>query len=454
MARSGRAGFTTRASCLLAAGGTALACGFLLGIVDLARAGVLALAVPLLSALVVLRSRVLIANRRTVEPRRAVSGDTVTVHLTISNRSLLPTGSLMLEDQLPGRMRGNARFVLDGLFSRESRTVSYRMPRLPRGRYRTGPLHVRLTDPFHLVDVRRSFTATTEIVVAPVVERLRPGEPPRSLDVGDNAGSHSIGVRGADDASTREYRTGDDLRKIHWRSSARTGSLMVRQEERPWQGQLSVVLDNRAGAHVDSPLASGGSEVAADERLRSSFEWAVSAAATIASYGVVNSREVGLISDVASAVRVPMLTANQVSDHLAVVRTVGRGTFEALDDLLPSMARESTVIGVFGHLDNLSLRLLAGVHPRATSTSAMALLLDTASWAPGPTDDAAPVTSSRVQSAARVLRAAGWRVHVARCGDGVGPAAQALLAPRAGADSRAGLTGATDYYPIDRAARR
>src|SRR3954447_9413399 len=205
---SGRTGFTTRASCLLAAGGTALACGLLLGIVDLARAGVLALAVPLLSALVVLRSRVLIANRRKAEPARATAGETVVMHLTISNRSLLPTGSLMLEDQLPAQLRGNARFVLDGLMSRESRTVSYRMPRLPRGRYRAGPLHIRLTDPFHLIDVRRSFTATSGIVVAPVVEQLRRVDPPRSLDVGDDAGSHSIGVRGADDASTREYRTG------------------------------------------------------------------------------------------------------------------------------------------------------------------------------------------------------------------------------------------------------
>src|SRR5664279_3043122 len=101
---SGRTGFTTRASCLLAAGATALLCGFLLGIVDLARAGVLALAVPLLSALVVLRSRVLIANRRAAEPARAVAGETVVIHLTISNRSLLPTGAMMLEDQLPGQL--------------------------------------------------------------------------------------------------------------------------------------------------------------------------------------------------------------------------------------------------------------------------------------------------------------------------------------------------------------
>jgi hypothetical protein len=202
---SGRAGFTTRASCLLAAGGTALACGFLLGIVDLARAGVLALAVPLLSASIVLRSRVRIANRRRIEPRRATSGDTVTMHLTITNRSLIPTGSLMLEDQLPTQIRGNARFVLDGLFSRESRTVSYRMPRLPRGRYRAGPLHIRLTDPFHLVDVRRSFTATSEIVVAPVVERLR------SADPGDAAG---VAVGGGFEGDPSPERVAGDMRAV------------------------------------------------------------------------------------------------------------------------------------------------------------------------------------------------------------------------------------------------
>src|SRR5664279_3002176 len=104
-----RTGFTTRASCLIAAGVTALACGLLLGIVDLARAGVLALAVPLLSAIVVYRSQVRLANKRSVEPARASAGDTVVVNLTITNRSLLATGALMLEDQLPDQLSGRAR---------------------------------------------------------------------------------------------------------------------------------------------------------------------------------------------------------------------------------------------------------------------------------------------------------------------------------------------------------
>src|SRR4051812_46319341 len=99
-----RAGFTTRASCLLAAGITAVLCGLLLGEIDLVRVGVLAAAIPCVAALVVQRSRVQIANRRSVEPTRASAGEPVTVHLVISNRSVLRTGTLMLEDQLPDRL--------------------------------------------------------------------------------------------------------------------------------------------------------------------------------------------------------------------------------------------------------------------------------------------------------------------------------------------------------------
>ncbi len=423
-----RSAFTTRASCLIAAGVTAVACGLLLGIVDLARAGVLVLAVPLLSAVVVLRSQVQLANRRTAEPPRAAAGDSVVVNLAITNRSVLPMGALMLEDDLPAQLSGHARFALDSLRSRETRTVSYRMPNLPRGRYRTGPLHIRLTDPFHLVDLRRSFTATSEVVITPVVEPLRHLEPPRSMDVGDDAGSHSIGVRGADDASTREFRTGDDLRKIHWRSSARTGSLMVRQEERPWQGEVTMLLDLRVGAHVDASSSSREDEP--DERMRSSLEWAISAAASIGSYTIMSGRNVGLTADLTAPGRLHLGDTTQLSDYLASVRGSSRPTLMPFSSVVTSLARESTVIAVLGDLDPASLRMLADVHPRGSATTALAIVLDTATWAYGreapPTPETAPCFTT-----ARILRAAGWQVTIARCGDSVGSAWRALLSYRA-----------------------
>jgi uncharacterized protein (DUF58 family) len=61
----------------------------------------------------------------------------------------------------------------------------------------------------------------------------------------------------------RDYEVGDDLRRIHWRSTARLGELTVREDESAWQPQTVVVLDNRASAHR------GGSYEAAIEALAS-----------------------------------------------------------------------------------------------------------------------------------------------------------------------------------------
>jgi uncharacterized protein (DUF58 family) len=436
-------GFTTRASCLFAAGATALVCGLLLGERDLLRAGLLALVVPLVAAFVVHRSQLRIGNRRSVEPTRASAGEPVTVHLTITNHSALPTGSLMLEDRLPERLEGRARFVLDPLRSREARTVSYRIPALGRGRYRVGPLRIRLTDPFHMIDVTRSFTTTSDFVVTPVVEQLGTVEPPRSQDIGDNAGSHSIGVHGADDASTREYRTGDDLRKIHWRSSARTGVLMVRQEERPWQGQASILLDTRADAHVRGPGAPG-----ADERLRDSAEWAISAAASIGVGLLRAGRDVWLLSDPSAPERLRFGSATRYVNHLAAISTRRRADLVPLAGPVRAATRDSVVVALLGRMDGRSLEALADAHPRAWAAPAYAVLLDVDTWADqdaadqdaadqhaadqhAADHDAAGREGSGArngcEAAALMLRNAGWRVAVARRGDPVRTVWRTLL---------------------------
>jgi uncharacterized protein (DUF58 family) len=415
-----RTGFTTRASCLLAAGLTAVACGLLLGEVDLVRAGVLAAAVPGIAAVIVQRSRVQIANRRSVEPKQAAAGDSVTVNLVISNRSRLRTGTLMLEDQLPERLAGRARFVLDPLGGHEARTVSYRIPALSRGHYRAGPLRMRLTDPFRMVDLTRSFTATDEFVVAPVIDRLPAADPPRTDDLGDNAGSHSVGTHGADDQSTREYRIGDDLRKIHWRSSARTGSLMVRQEERPWRGQSTVLLDLRSAAHAD---ARDSGRPGTDPRLTSSLEWAVSAAASIGTHLLMSGREMSLLAD-PTGERVKFADSGRLSTHLAGVREIGQADLTPMAGPLRTAARDSALVAVLGRLDPVTLRTLADAHPRGHSSPVFALLLDVDTWA----DPELPAEGRPVNAAAEVLRNSGWRATVVRCGDTTARGWQMLLA--------------------------
>jgi uncharacterized protein (DUF58 family) len=417
-------GFTTRASCLLAAGGTALLCGVLLGERDLLRVGVLAVTVPLLAVLVIRGAQLRIGNRRSVDPARGSAGGSVTVHLTITNRSSLPTGSLMLEDQLPAGVSGQARFVLDPLRSHESRTVSYRVPGLGRGRYRVGPLRVRLTDPFRMVDVTRSFTAASDFVIGPTVERLGGVEPPRSHDIGDNAGSHSIGVHGADDASTREYRTGDDLRKIHWRSSARTGALMVRQEERPWQGQATLLLDPRAEAHLHLTPVEG-----VDHRRTDSFEWAVSAVASIGVGLLQAGRDVGLLLDPVAAERQRFSSAPAFVDSLATVTPSATASLTGLTVPVRSALRDSVVVAVLGRLDPRSLQALADAHPRGGSAAAFAILLDVESWNADTEASPDPDRPSAAAAAAAVLRESGWRCAVARREDAIPAIWRTLAAP-------------------------
>ncbi len=434
----GRIGFTNRATCLLAAGATAILCGMVFGEIDLTRAGIFAIVIPVLAALLVHRSHVQIANRRRVEPTEANAGQSVTVHLTITNRALLPTGALMLEDRLPDNIPGRARFVVDPLSGREARPVSYRIPALGRGHYRVGPLRMRLSDPFRLIDLTRSFTATSEFVLTPAVDLLPASDPPRSDDHGDDSGSRSVGSHGADDQSTREYRIGDDLRKIHWRSSARTGALMVRQEERPWQGQCTMLLDTRSSAHVSTDLVPG-----TDPRLTSSFEWAVSAIASIGSHLLVRGRTLSLVTTgiaagtPGGADRLRFADANRLATHLADVRESRQTELAPTAGLMRSAARESTLFAVLGRLDPTALRAVADAHAHGRSSPAFAILLDVDSWAVPLADDAAAAgpaprpfaeTDQALRAGAEVLRSAGWRVAIVRRGDTTAAAWQLMLA--------------------------
>ncbi len=129
------------------------------------------------------------------------------------------------------------------------REVSYRVRSDLRGRYPLGPLQLRLTDPFGMCELTRSFSATDTLTVVPRVEAL----PPVRL-AGEGSGygesrTRALALAGEDDVIPRGYRHGDDLRRVHWRSTARYGELMVRREEQPHRARCTVLLDTRRIAY-------------------------------------------------------------------------------------------------------------------------------------------------------------------------------------------------------------
>lgn len=119
--------------------------------------------------------------------------------------------------------------------------LSYPIRPSRRGRWVTGPLELRRRDPFGVAAWRGPLGSTTTVAVRPVVAALELSDSATSRDV-DRAAAGSR-TPAADDAALRDYRTGDDLRRVHWRSSARRGQLVVRQDERAGRRPAAVLLD-------------------------------------------------------------------------------------------------------------------------------------------------------------------------------------------------------------------
>jgi uncharacterized protein (DUF58 family) len=91
------------------------------------------------------------------------------------------------------------------------------------------------------------------LVVYPTVEDLHGLPVVRGRDPTVNTSRSSFSPTGGDDFFTlREYQQGDDLRRVHWPSSAKRDELMIRQLETPWQSRAFVLLNPRAASYPSS----------------------------------------------------------------------------------------------------------------------------------------------------------------------------------------------------------
>jgi uncharacterized protein (DUF58 family) len=408
-------GLTTRGRSFLAAAVAAAISAVVLGETDLLRVAVLLVVLPLLAAGYVGRSRYRLACTRTLEPQRVPVGASARVVLRLQNMSRLPTGTLLLEDRLPYALGSRPRVVLERLGAHQASSVAYTVRADVRGRYEVGPLVVRLTDPFGLCELLRSFPSVDRLTVVPQVSAL-----PTVRLAGEYAGTgdsraRSVAVHGDDDAATREYRHGDDLRRVHWRSTARTGELMVRREEQPWESRATVVLDTRSYAHRgEGPTAS--------------FEWAVSATASIAVHlrqagyklrlvsmgggepdGQQRPSALGIDADATEATGDGVLL-----DHLADVRLSRRSDIATLVEMVRRRSDGGLVIALLGTLTAAEAELLAGL--RGNGATCVAFLVDSGTWLHLPPDVRAE-TDREHAAAALALLHSGWRVVGVSHGD-------------------------------------
>ncbi|MGW3795801.1 DUF58 domain-containing protein, partial [Micromonospora arida] len=202
---------------------------------------------------------------RRADPDRVARGEPASMTLTVRNTGRLRSANLLAEDRC-----GQRTVPVPVLRLRPGRDteVRYDVPTDRRGVVPVGPLRVTRRDPLGLVALARPYGAAVPVWVHPRIHPLTavPRGAGRSLDGRVDGVPHgSITFD-----SLREYVVGDELRRVHWRTSARVGELMVRENVDTSLPRLVVLLDNRVAAH---PQRVGG--------VAESFESACEAAASI-----------------------------------------------------------------------------------------------------------------------------------------------------------------------------
>lgn len=387
--REAIAGLTLRGRAFLVAGVAALVCALLFGESALTRVGVLLAALPLITAWIVGRGRYKLSLARSVTPQAVVAGQPARVRLTLTNEGRMPSGVLRLEDQLPYALGTRPRFVVERVEHGWRRQVDYQVRSEMRGRFEIGPLSVRVGDPFGLVELGRAFQTTVPLIVTPRTVPLPPI--PLSGALAGNGDNRPRAFAGgsAEDVTVREYRRGDELRRVHWPSSARTGELMVRREEQDWQSRATVFLDNRAGAHRGQGAAS-------------SLEAAVIVAASVAVHLGRRGYTVRLVTATGEEPAATWHLRDSEANTAALLETL------ALVQALPATTLDTTWLGeqgfggltvaVVGAVTTLDVPVLRRVQHHAGL--ALAVALDVEAWS----------TSGRGNGGAGgVLAQQGWR---------------------------------------------
>ncbi|MEO7003493.1 MAG: DUF58 domain-containing protein, partial [Ktedonobacterales bacterium] len=229
---------------------------------------------------------------------RAAFGDVTEIPLVVENRKLLPLPWLEIEDEFPDTLPVLGHCLeLSSLVGRAMLTNTfslwayqrvrrrYRVWAVARGVYTFGPAHLRIGDPFGVLTREEALPSLATLLVYPLIAPLeRFGLSPRA-PFGERATPRRILDDPLRIAGIRPYMPGDEPRRIHWKATARTGILQSKVLESSARHTLVIFLDTRTytNPHMgyDPALA----------------ELAVSAAASVAMWGVKQGYGVGLLSN-------------------------------------------------------------------------------------------------------------------------------------------------------------
>lgn len=218
----------------------------------------LALVVLVLAGVVSVLSRAQVAPRRTVRPRtvQRLGACTGVVELTGTSKRFPVVFDAT--DEVAGDV---VAVDIPLLGPGQKVKVEYPIPTHTRGLLRVGPLTLSRRG---LAGLARARTVVGDVVEVRVVPRVLPVRGlPGGVRRGHVGADERVERGGTDLVGLREYVPGDDLRRLHWATSARTGTLMIREDADPARPHLAVVLDDHADGYAEAKDLEDAVEVAA-----------------------------------------------------------------------------------------------------------------------------------------------------------------------------------------------
>ncbi|MCU0312283.1 MAG: DUF58 domain-containing protein [Acidimicrobiales bacterium] len=325
----------TRRGWLTGAGAAALLIGGrVLGFVEGYVAGSVLAALLVVSVVWLAVTRLSVEVSRELHPERVHAGNPSRIDLLVTNRGTRPSPLLTLRDRVSGT-RG-ALLVVNPLASGATARAAYRFPTERRGVVAIGPLEVEVADPLGLSRLVLPATGVSELIVYPLVEHV----PAIPLSSGNDpmAGAehpNALGRSGEDFYALRPYVIGDDLRRVHWPSTARNDDLLIRQDELPWQGRATLLLDVRASRHDAETL-----------------ERAVSAAASLVVAGARRQDLLRLVTTAGadSGFAAGHGHAETLLEHLACIPSTDDSAFGRAVDALGAGATGGALVVIGGGL--------------------------------------------------------------------------------------------------------
>ena len=278
-----RAKFTPRGWCFLVAAVLCLAAATWLGRKDVLALSLFLGGVPLLASLAMWLVKPRVLLKRSVDPALVTLGDAALVALRIRRRSAFGSRARTPGSTSSERAAVDVHETVDPLLGADQdfsvpvsgAPVTYTVRPRRRGVHELGPATVRVSDPFGVVTELLDVAERTSLHVAPDPEPLSEHGASIVPETGNDPSRRAQPQPGPDNVTTREYRHGDPMRRVHWAASAKHGELMVRQED-PRSTREAVLVLDAAAQHWPGERILAGVLDSTEE-----FEWAVTAAASV-----------------------------------------------------------------------------------------------------------------------------------------------------------------------------